>query len=225
MIQPERYPQLQAALPFLGEKDSPLGRDFAQGASIRRVPAGTVVFVEGDECGAIAILLSGAVRVYKTGETGREITLYRFEGGESCILTANCILSQRHFPAIATVERDAEAVFIPAPTFRGWVDRYPAWRDYVFQLLSRRLSTVMEVVNEIAFRRMDARVADLLRKRQAGGAAALRLTHQDLADELGTSREVVSRILEDFTAGGLVATGRGTVTVLDAAGLAARAAG
>jgi len=81
----------------------------------------------------------------------------------------------------------------------------------------------MEVVNEIAFRRMDARVADLLRKRLGNGPAALRLTHQELADELGTSREVVSRILEDFAAGGLIATGRGTVTVLDAAGLSARA--
>jgi CRP/FNR family transcriptional regulator len=116
-------------------------------------------------------------------------------------------------------------VFIPASTFRDWVDRYPAWRDYVFQLLSRRLSAVMEVVNEIAFRRMDARVADLLRGRLGAGQSTLKLTHQDMADELGTSREVVSRILEDFAAGGLVATGRGTVTILDAAGLAARAAG
>jgi len=115
MIQPERLRQLQDLLPFLKDSGSPLAQDFARNARLGRIPAGTVVFVEGDECGAIAILLSGAVRVYKASLTGREITLYRFERGESCILTANCILSQGQFPAVATVERDAEAAFIPRP--------------------------------------------------------------------------------------------------------------
>ncbi|MCS7062374.1 MAG: Crp/Fnr family transcriptional regulator [Anaerolineae bacterium] len=229
MIRPEHFDRLCEALPFLRpilhDPASPPAQDFARGATLQRVPAGATVFVEGDECNAIAILLSGQVRVHKLSETGREITLYRFEGGESCILTANCILSRHQFPAIATVESDAEAIFIPAPIFRDWVNRYAAWRDYVFDLLARRLALLMAVVNEVAFRRMDARVADFLIGRHTPAQAVLRLTHQQIAGELGTSREVVSRILEDFAASGWIETGRGTITVRNAAALAAKARG
>ena len=223
MLQAAQLARLYEMLPFLRDPGSQMTQDFAVSASIQRVPAGTTVFVEGDECGAIAILLSGGVRVHKMSETGREITLYRFVAGESCILTANCILSRRQFPAIATVECDSEAVFIPAATFRDWVNRYPAWRDYVFNLLAQRLSVLMAVINEVAFRRMDARVADLLIARQVPTRPKLNLTHQQIADELGTSREVVSRILEDFAGNGWIETGRGTITILDAAGLTAKA--
>ncbi len=217
------YDLLPFVRPAASKAGSPLADDFARHALLRRVPAGATVFVEGDECSAIAILLSGSVRVHKISETGREITLYRFERGQSCILTANCILSRHQFPAIATVERDAEAVFIPAPIFRDWIDRYPAWRDYVFELLAQRLSVLMAVVNEVAFRRMDARVAGLLVAHSRPGAdngadnpaLKLALTHQQIADELGTSREVVSRILEDFAGNGWIETGRGTITLRD----------
>ncbi len=223
MIQATQLARLKEALPFLEHAGPALADDFARHAAIQRVPAGATVFVEGDECSAIAILVSGCVRVYKMSETGREITLYRFQRGESCILTANCILSRQQFPAIATVEQDAEAIFIPAPVFRDWIERYPAWRDYVFDLLARRLSVLMAVVNEVAFRRMDARVADLLIRRRDPAQPVLRLTHQQIADELGTSREVVSRILEDFAGSGWIETGRGTITILNAAGLANKA--
>ena len=101
------------------------------------------MFAEGDRVEMIALLISGVVRVYKIGETGREITLYRFGLGESCILTANAILSQQSFPAVATVEQAAEAVMIPADTFRDWVRRYDMWRGFVFDLLSQRLSSVI----------------------------------------------------------------------------------
>jgi CRP/FNR family transcriptional regulator len=200
-------------LPFLSDERSAIARDFAAGASIHHVPAGTHLFMEGDACGAIAILLDGSVRVYKIGETGREITLYRFDRGESCILTANCILSRAQFPAIATTARDTEALMIPADTFRDWVNRYPPWRDYVFNLLSLRLAMVMTVVDEVAFRHMDARIADYLLQRAAKAGDTMRVTHQEVAAELGTSREVVSRILQDFIEAGAIETGRGTITL------------
>ena len=209
-------------LPFLASAPAQLVRDFVSEASIRVIPASTQVFMEGDECDAIAILLSGTVRVFKVGETGCEITLYRFGHGESCILTVNCILGNHQFPAIAVVERDAEAILIAATTFRDWVNRYEAWRSYIFNLLSRRLATVMAVVDEVAFRRMDARIADFLSRRLTPDSPALRITHQEIAAELGTSREVVSRILEDFTGNGLIETGRGTIRLLDHTGLMRR---
>ncbi len=154
------------------------------------------------------------VRVYKIGETGREITLYRFGNGSSCILTANAILSHKTFPAVATVEQDAEAVMIPANVFRDWVKRYDLWREFVFDLLSDRLSTVMAVIDEVAFQRMDRRVASLLLER-AKYQNPLRITHQEIAAELGSSREVISRLLEDFVSEESIRSGRGTVEVLD----------
>jgi CRP/FNR family transcriptional regulator len=162
----------------------------------------------------IALLISGVVRVYKIGESGREITLYRFGLGESCILTANAILKQIDFPAIASVEQEAEAVMIPAQVFREWVRRYDVWRDFVFDLLTQRLASVIMIVDEVAFRRMDVRIAALLLGRSQA-QNPVRITHQEIAAELGSSREVISRLLEDFSEQGLIRSGRGEVEILD----------
>ncbi|HSF80653.1 MAG TPA: Crp/Fnr family transcriptional regulator [Anaerolineales bacterium] len=219
MLDQAHYERIRRILPVLQHPDPQLGREFQQAAFFARIPAGRDVFAEGDEPDTIALLISGVVRVYKIGETGREITLYRFGHGESCILTANAILSAQSFPAIATVEKEAEAVLVPAESFRDWVRRYDPWREFVFDLLSSRLSSVMEIVDEVAFRRMDARVAALLHER-GGQLNPVQITHQEIASELGSSREVVSRILEDFASRGLLQLGRGSVEILDFESLA-----
>ncbi len=221
MITDQELKCITQALPVLQDADLQLIREFQQVAFLARIPTGQDVFLEGNRVDAIALLISGVVRVYKIGETGREITLYRFGNGESCILTANAILSQKTFPAIATVERDAEAVMIPADTFREWVRRYDPWREFVFDLLSERLSTVMAVVEEVVFQRMDRRVASLLLDKFIVGQP-IKITHQEIAAELGSSREVISRILEDFSQKGWVEVGRGTVAILDIDGLESR---
>ena len=221
MINPEQFNRIARVLPFLEEADPGLLREFQQKALYARIPQGHDVFIEGDRADAIALLISGIVRVYKIGETGREITLYRFGNGESCILTANAILSQENFPAIATVEKEAEAVMVPAEVFRDWVRRYDLWREFVFDLLSQRLSSVMEVVEEVAFHRMDDRVAAFLSERLAQSDVLL-ITHQEIAAELGSSREVISRILEDFSALGMINVTRGTITLLDRESLQSR---
>jgi len=214
MIDQDQVKRISLALSILQYADAQLIREFQQSAFLARIPKGHDIFLEGNHVDAIALLISGVVRVYKIGETGREITLYRFGNGQSCILTANAILSQKTFPAIATVEKEAEAVMIPAATFREWVVRYDLWREFVFDLLSQRLSSVMEIVDEIAFRRMDARVASLLLTR-VRVQNPIRITHQEIAAELGSSREVISRLLEDFNERGLIRSGRGEIEVLD----------
>ena len=214
LLTTEQYNQIARALPILGVADAGLVREFQQAAYFARIPAGRDILVEGDRVDAIALIISGVVRVYKIGETGREITLYRFGLGESCILTANAILSRQSFPAIATVEKDAEAVMVPADLFREWVARSDLWRGFVFDLLSQRLSSVMALVDEVAFRRMDVRVASLLLER-GRRVNPLRVTHHEIAAELGSSREVISRILEDFDRQGLIHAGREMVEVLD----------
>ena len=214
MINQGQFDRIAQALPILQQADTHLLREFQQAAFYARIPAGHDVFVEGDDAEAIALLISGVVRVYKIGETGREITLYRFGLGESCILTANAILSQKTFPAIATVEREAEAVMVPAEAFRSWVRRYDLWREFVFDLLSQRLSSVMMIVDEIAFRRMDARVASLLLER-VQTCNPIAVTHQEIAAELGSSREVISRILESFAGAGAIRPTRGAIEIVD----------
>ncbi len=218
MINSEQFYLLVHVLPILEHANPELIRELKQKAFYAHIPEGHDVFVEGDTADAIALLISGVVRVYKIGETGREITLYRFGNGESCILTANAILSQKEFPAIATVEKDANAVMIPAETFRDWVRRYDLWREFVFDLLSERLSSVMEIVEEVAFHRMDDRVATFILDR-LGQSDTLQVTHQAIAIELGSSREVISRILEDFSTQGFIQVSRGTIKVLDRKGL------
>jgi CRP/FNR family transcriptional regulator, anaerobic regulatory protein len=221
MIDFEQFKRISLAIPLLQRAETLLINELKREAQLVRIPAGQDIFVDGDRVDGIALLLSGVVRVYKIGETGREITLYRFGLGQSCILTANAILSQKSFPAIATVEEDAEAVMIPADVFRDWVNRHDLWREFVFDLLSERLSTVMAVVDEVVFKRMDRRVASLLLN-QIKVENPMRMTHQEIAAELGSSREVISRILEDFSREGLIESGRRTIEVLDFEGLKSR---
>lgn len=221
MLDDLQLARIKASLPFLQNSDATLVNDLKQNAQFVKIPGGRDVFAEGDRVDGIALLLSGVVRVYKISETGREITLYRFGHGQSCILSANAIISRKTFPAIATVEEDAEAVMIPADVFRRWMSQYERWREFVFDLLSHRLSTLMAVVDEVVFKRMDRRVASFLLN-QARAANPMRVTHQVIAADLGSSREVISRILEDFSREGLVSAGRGTIEVLDWEGLEAR---
>ncbi len=218
MISTAEYERIALALPILQAADPGLREAFRQAASLVHIQAGQDVFVEGDRVDGIALLLSGVVRVYKVSQNGREITLYRFGLGESCILTANAILSGQNFPAIATVEKDAEAILIPSADFRNWVQRFEPWRSFVFELLSNRLSSVMETVEEVAFRRMDERIASLLLD-YGRRDNPIRITHQVIASELGSSREVISRLLEDFSARGLVKVSRGELEILDDEGL------
>lgn len=214
MLNETQFQRVIKVMPLLQAADSRQAREFQQAAFLARIPTGQDVFVEGDRAEALALLLSGSVRVYIIGETGREITLYRFGLGESCILTANAILSQQSFPAIATVEQEAEAVMIPSEVFRDWVRRYDLWREFFFGLLSQRLVNVLAIVDEVAFHRMDMRVASFLVNRSQSGNP-VHVTHQEIAAELGSSREVISRILEGFAGEGIIRPGRGLVEILN----------
>ena len=218
MLDENHFEKISQALPFLQSGPPQLIRDFKDHAFYAKIPSGREIFVEGDEVDGIALMMSGVVRVYKLGETGREITLYRFGEGESCVITANAILNQQDFPAIAQVEQDAEAVMIPADVFSQWVKQYDPWRDFVFSLVSDRLASVMEIVDQVAFHRMDRRVASFLLKRSKLQNPIV-ITHQEIANEIGSSREVISRLLEDFATRGLVRLSRGEIHILDSEGL------
>lgn len=212
-------PRIDHLFPFLHAASPALHEAIATQAVATTLPAGAFVCMEGNACAHLPLVLEGNARVYKLSDDGRPITLYRIRPGESCILTASCILSDRLFPAFAEAETDVDALVIPAPLFQDWFDQFRAWRTYVFDLLSRRLTTVIELVEEVAFHRVDERLAAYLAE---AGASATRLerTHEHIAADLGTSREVVSRILKEFEHRGWVALTRGVVHLRDVAALA-----
>jgi CRP/FNR family transcriptional regulator len=218
MIDENKFKELIQNYPVIERSGAELQEQFKQFAILKKIPAGQFIFLEDDNCSFFALLLSGRVRVFKEGESGREVTLYRFEKGESCILTVSCILSDSLYPAIAVAEEDSEAFLIPASVFREWISRFEAWRKYVFEILAKRLSTVIMVVEEVAFRRVDSRIAELLLK-EADSNNTVHKTHQQIAAEIGTSREVVTRILKDLEHEKTISSGRGTISVLNLAEL------
>jgi CRP/FNR family transcriptional regulator len=159
-------------------------------------PGEVLIYSEGDSCPAIAFILSGEIRVYKSGSSGREITLYEIGRGETCILNASCILAGMSYPANALTIRGGGMLLVPAGDFRRFIEKYETMRNFVFTLLSRRLTSVMTLIEEVAFGKMDVRLLDYLKEKSDNGK--LIATHQKIADDLGTSREVVSRLLKDF---------------------------
>ena len=203
---PALFPGLAADAALLNEL-STLGRPVS-------LPADHHICLEGDHCQQLALVLDGRARVYKTGETGREITLYRLEAGDTCILTLSCLLGRRPFPAWAITETPTTALVVPAGAVRRWMDERPAWRSFTWELVAGRLADIISLVEEITFRRMDERLEQLLddpARFPPGHKVAI--THREIATELGTSREVVSRLLKDLEHRGRVTTGRGWIQV------------
>lgn len=206
--------------PFLQRADETFRQTFFEQVTPARIEVGQPICDQGAQCNHLALVISGAARVYKLGETGREITLYRIGPGESCILTASCIISGRPFPAFAVCEEPIQALAVRRSEVARWTNTFPVWRDYLFGLINDRLGDVISVVEEIAFRRVDRRLADYLLQRTRGnGNGDLRITHQAIASDLGTSREVISRILKDFEHQGLISVSRGFLQLRDISGL------
>jgi CRP/FNR family transcriptional regulator len=203
----ELYPAL-AGLP-----PAERARVAAESAAVE-LPAGARVFAAGDAPSGFPLVLEGSVRVAKVAAQGRELALYRVGPGEGCILTSSCLLGASPYTAQGVVERAARLLVLPPALFSALLAHEP-FRAFVFRLFSERLADLTELVEAVAFRRLDARLAERL----LGRGAKLRTTHQQLADELGTVREMVSRVLKSFEEQGLVALGREQIEILDAAGL------
>jgi len=178
----------------------------------RELEAGATVLREGQACASAPFVMAGSIRVFKTAESGREITLYRIEKGQSCILGSSCGAGIAAFPAAVVVETASSAAFIPSVTIRELLAEGPAFREFVLAQFSRRMAEVIELVEEVAFRRVDERLGRWLSEASAASPAGrVAATHQSLADHLGTSREVVSRILKDWEQRGLLSISRGAI--------------
>lgn len=190
---------------------------------ILTVPAGTVVFGPGKPPEHLLLLLDGRVRVRQTSEEGREIVLYRVAAGESCVMTTACLLAHEDYSAEGIAETDVRAAAIPRALFDDLASRSVEFRTFIFTAYARRMSDLFMVIEEIAFQRLDIRLAQKLIE-LARDTGQIRATHQQLAAELGTAREVISRQLGEFQRRGWIGQARGVVDLLDAAAIGRLAA-
>jgi len=187
------------------------------------IPAGTVLFREGSACANFVLVIEGSVRVQKVSEGGREIVLYRVEGGQSCVLTTACLLGGADYSAEGVAETEIRALLLPAAAFRGLLASSEVFRDFVFAAYTARIADLLLLIEEVAFGRIDMRLAGWLAGR--GGADGIKATHQEIAVELGTAREVVSRQLKEFERRGWLVLHRGRIAVLESGALSALAEG
>lgn len=184
-------------------------------AALLRMPQGTMVFDEDQSCQGFPLLLSGSIRIIKAAPNGRELQLYRAGPGESCILSSACLLGNARYRARGVADQDVEVVVLPPEVFRKLVSVSERFRNYVFDLFSERLTDLMQLISAVAFQKLDQRLAALL----AAKASPIRATHQALADELGSVREMVTRLLKNFAEQGWVRLGREQIEIVDAPAL------
>lgn len=186
-----------------------------QGTALE-LPAGAHVFAEHQPCQGFPLLLAGSIKVVKQSSSGRELMLYRVAPGGSCIITSSCLLGHSDYNARGIAESPLRLLLLPADLFGELMFEHAPFRDFVFHLFAERIGELMQLVEEVAFARLDQRLAKLILARNE---ATLNVTHQQLADELGSVREIVSRLLKGFASQGLVSLGREQVAVVDREGL------
>ena len=206
--------ELAARYPVLAELPSAARDRLWARMQSMRVPAGTVLFDDHQACEGFPFVVSGSIRVIKASPSGRELPLYRVAPGETCVISSSCLLGHEDYNARGVAESDTEMVVLPKAVFEELLGE-PAFRGFVFHLFADRIADLMQLIEEVAFHKLDQRLAALL----LGKGRVLHTTHQQLADELGSVREMVSRLLKGFAAQGLVKLGREQVALIDPAGL------
>ena len=187
-------------------------------SAVVTVREGSIIFGPGKSPENLLLLLEGRVRVQQVSEAGREIVLYRVEAGQSCVLTTACLLAYEGYSAEGIAETDVRAIAIPRTVFDDLIAQSVAFRTFVFTAYSRRITDLFQIIEEMAFQRVDIRLAQKLLDLERG-TGQIKATHQQLAAELGTAREVISRQLGEFQRRGWIRQSRGSVELMGLAEL------
>ncbi len=209
--------QMFAQFPGLREVDLATRELLERGNPIS-APSGTFLFGVGDRCNSFLLLLKGKVRVYVSSDEGREMSLYRIEPGQTCLLTTSCLMGSSPYPAIGRAETEVSGIAIGNDIFNALLASSAEFRKLVFQDFGDRLSLIIQLTHEVAFNKLDLRLADFLATRDLS-----KITHQQIAMELGTVREIVSRLLKLFQDEGLVKLHRNRIEIVDHLKLAKKA--
>ncbi|MGB0145878.1 MAG: Crp/Fnr family transcriptional regulator [Flavobacteriaceae bacterium] len=190
--------------------------DINQVGTIKEVPEGFLLIDFGQYIRSMPLLVSGAIKVLREDTDGNELLLYFLEQGETCAMTLNCCLGQTKSQIRAIAETDTKLIMIPVEKMEEWTGKYRSWRNYVFESYHNRLMEMLESIDSIAFLRMDQRLLKYLREKvQINQNKVIHATHQDIADDLHTSRVVVSRLLKNLENSGVIRLHRNNIEILE----------
>jgi CRP/FNR family transcriptional regulator len=182
---------------------------------VKQYKAGTIILNENSSIRSIPIVIRGTLKVIRTDDDDKEILLYYIKSGESCIMSFLGGMHNEPSKVRAEVEEDAEILFLPMDKVSVFIREYPQWLDYIFRLYHKRFEELLDIVNAITFKKVDERLLSLLfKKQEIGGGKTLHITHEQLANELGTARVVVSRLLKQLEENGVVQLGRNKIKLM-----------
>ena len=194
---------------------SDLVKEIEESGNLKHFAAGEVIVNMDSYIKNIQVVVSGSIKVIRTEEDGREILLYYLTPGESCIVSILAGMKNETSKIKAIVEEDAELMLIPADKAKEWVKNYPDWTDFIFNLYQKRFEELLDVVNSVAFQKIDTRLLHLIKqKTQLYQSKEISVTHQQLADELGITREATSRVLKQMEKEHLVKLSRNKIELL-----------
>ncbi|MDL2209502.1 Crp/Fnr family transcriptional regulator [Desulfovibrio sp. OttesenSCG-928-O18] len=202
---------MERAFPFISELEAGLRQEFKNVCTLQSIKQGSQLADSGTACRFMTFVQAGCIKIFKLSPEGREITLFRVTPGDCCIMSAACILSGKPFSAMAVAEEAVTAVMVPGAAFSAFFSRSAELRQYIMGMFADRFDAMAMLVEEVTFNRMDKRLAKyLVQKYQQG---KIETTHEAIAFELGTAREVVSRLLNDFQKRGYVRLSRGSLAI------------
>ena len=204
----DHYPDLQSL-------SDPVWQQVLNSARRSMFKPGESVFRDGEACQNYLLVLAGSIRVQKVSEGGHEIALYHVGPGQTCEVTTSCLLANKHYTAEAVAETEVDAIFISKLHFMEAVTRVTGFRNFIFSSLDKGLADLLSLLEEVAFTPMDQRLAQVLLKKLLAPDNHIKITHHELAAELGTAREVVSRLLKEFERQGWAKLHRGHIQILD----------
>jgi CRP/FNR family transcriptional regulator len=189
-----------------------LEEELRANSQLKTLPAETVMMQSNSYIRSIPVVLSGSMRVMREDEDGREILLYYIKPGESCIMSFLAGIHEDTSKVKLVVEEDSEVLMLPIAKASEWIKVYPEWADFIFKLYHRRFEELLDVINAVAFQKLDDRIVTLLkRKASVYGSNEFSITHQQLAEELGTTREVISRLLKQMEKQELITLSRNKI--------------
>jgi len=210
---PAAIQQTVEVLPALAELENDALHKLGQAAHLIEAPGGHVLSQPGSACDNYLIILEGTVRTFITGENGREIVLYRVEGGQTCVLTTSCLMTGSNYETEGIAETNVVALAVPRNMFLELLGTSEKFRQLAFQTFSTRLHELIVLINEISFGHLDTRLANYLISNAE--QSIVTKTHQAIAMELGSAREAVSRLLKDFERKNYVELDRGRIVITD----------
>lgn len=217
MITSEQIRTIDELFPVLAHLPEQDRRHLFATGQVVSLPKNQMLMQQNQQCLFIPFVMSGILRIYKLSPNGREMTLYRIGPGETCLVSIACQLKGEDFPALAQVEEKAQLFMLPTGVYHALLDQNVAWKDFLITSIYEHLTEVMQTLEAVAFDRMDYRLIRWLLEKTNDKPGMIRYTHEAIAIELGTAREVITRLLGELKSKGVISLGRERIEIKNAA--------